>query len=248
MSTFFREHIIDIARVSSQTVVDTLNVHGVITFEHIYETSHFLKLCNKIGTVYSHPDADYKGITSIEYKPTPIAKPGLLGFTKKNLIPHTDRATVINPPFYTSLLCIKPAIDGGDTILVDGKKIYNEMKMNFTEELSILEKPDIAIFGRGKDQLVSAIFAEVDLLHSNKFLRFRYDDVSYFSAEAIESINIFLSLVYKYKHEFRLEYGQGYIVQNGRWLHGRSAFDGERLMYRVLINSSSANSDFGFSF
>jgi hypothetical protein len=35
---------------------------------------------------------------------------------------------------------------------------------------------------------------------------------------------------------FRLNAGQGYILDNHRWLHGRRAFTGQRVMYRVNGN------------
>lgn len=38
----------------------------------------------------------------------------------------------------------------------------------------------------------------------------------------------------RYRIEFRLSVGQGYAVQNGRWLHGRGRFSGNREMLRIL--------------
>jgi len=39
--------------------------------------------------------------------------------------------------------------------------------------------------------------------------------------------------------EFGLLAGGGYIINNRRWLHGRRAFTGERLIRRVLITETS---------
>ena len=32
---------------------------------------------------------------------------------------------------------------------------------------------------------------------------------------------------------FKLDEGHGYILDNHRWMHGRQAFTGERVMFRI---------------
>lgn len=43
-------------------------------------------------------------------------------------------------------------------------------------------------------------------------------------------------VIARHAHSVRLEQGQGYLLHNHRWLHGRHAFKGRRVMYRVLAN------------
>ncbi|MCK8494901.1 MULTISPECIES: TauD/TfdA family dioxygenase [Spirosoma] len=245
MDSFFLKHLIDVDKANEESILDALDKHGIITFNGIFEIDCFLDLCSKIGPLFNHPDADVNGLTQITHKVDGIDRPGVPGLTDKNLVPHTDRATVADPPFYTSLLCIKTAAHGGDTILADGKEIYDVMKNRFPSELSLLEQPDGAIFGRGSHQYSSAIFNSQG--SASKYIRFRYDDIAYFSAEIIQALSVFLTLVYQCQHVFKLDNGQGYIVQNGRWLHGRHSFEGDRLMNRALIDSKFGTMNFGFS-
>ncbi|WP_369797512.1 TauD/TfdA family dioxygenase [Nocardia sp. CNY236] len=35
---------------------------------------------------------------------------------------------------------------------------------------------------------------------------------------------------------FTLEPGDGYVLHNHRWLHGRTAFTGDRVMYRLSLD------------
>ena len=245
MDTFFSKYLVDVEHANEESILNALDKHGLITFNNLFEVDCFLELCDKIGPIFNHPDADANGLTQITNKVDGIDRPGVPGLTEKNLVPHTDRATVPDPPFYTSLLCIKAAVGGGDSILIDGKEIYTTMKSQFPLELSLLEKPDVAIFGRGTNQCSTAIFNSINSV--NKYIRFRYDDIAYFSAEIIQALNVFLTLVQKRQHVFKLDYGQGYIVQNGRWLHGRTSFEGQRLMNRALIDSKFGRMNFGFA-
>ena len=245
MDTFFLTHLIDVENANEEHIINALDKHGIITFDGVFEVDCFLELCEKIGPIFNHPDADSNGLTQITSKVDGIDRPGVPGLTEKKLVPHTDRATVPDPPFYTSLLCIKAALYGGDSILIDGQEIYTTMKSHFPMELSLLEKPDVAIFGRGNNQCSTAIFNSINSV--NKYVRFRYDDIAYFSAEIIQALNVFLTLVHERQHLFRLESGQGYIVQNGRWLHGRTSFEGQRLMNRALIDSKFGRINFGFA-
>jgi alpha-ketoglutarate-dependent taurine dioxygenase len=65
-------------------------------------------------------------------------------------------------------------------------------------------------------------------------MRFRHDDLARFSPAVISILPQLLELIHARTRRFTLNPGQGYILQNGRWLHGRTAFVGRRQMYRVL--------------
>lgn len=71
-------------------------------------------------------------------------------------------------------------------------------------------------------------------------LRFRYDSLGYYTAPVCTVLPIFLNLLERHTISFTLQKQQGYILQNGRWLHGRTAFRGEREMYRVLVCTDPA--------
>ena len=51
---------------------------------------------------------------------TPSSRVKTMGNTNKAVPPHTDEAFRYSPPGINILSCLKPAADGGDTVLVDG--------------------------------------------------------------------------------------------------------------------------------
>ncbi|MDL1912998.1 MAG: hypothetical protein FDW93_00505 [Bergeyella sp.] len=66
------------------------------------------------------------------------------------------------------------------------------------------------------------------------FLRFRNDKFGYFNTELNDLLHVFYELIEKYKIVFKMKKNQGYIINNGRFLHGRTEFIGFREMWRIL--------------
>lgn len=69
-------------------------------------------------------------------------------------------------------------------------------------------------------------------------MRFRYDERGYYSPHVVEVIPKLLELIEANTLFTQIEENQAYIVQNGRWLHGRTEFVGEREMIRILVKIS----------
>jgi hypothetical protein len=44
---------------------------------------------------------------------------------------------------------------------------------------------------------------------------------------------VLLAAIERHTHTFDLSPGQGYVVDNHRWLHGRDAYHGPRALYRL---------------
>jgi hypothetical protein len=75
------------------------------------------------------------------------------------------------------------------------------------------------------------VFEPVD---SGGCVRFRQDELARFSPAVTAVLPQLLEAIRRRTIRFALNVGQGYVVQNGRWLHGRSGFDGLREMHRIL--------------
>lgn len=48
-------------------------------------------------------------------------------------------------------------------------------------------------------------------------------------------------MIERHRVTMMLRPGQGYVLDNYRWLHGRGAFTGDRVFYRVHANPSTAS-------
>jgi hypothetical protein len=130
------------------------------------------------------------------------------------------------------MLCKSPAPIGGDSVLVDGYEIRAVLASRFPEALRELSRPASVVFGGGDAFHAGAIFEDGP---GGIHIRFRYDNLAYFSPPLIPLMPSFLSLLDERAFSFRLGAGQGYIVDNRRWLHGRTAFSGPREMHRLLV-------------
>lgn len=65
-------------------------------------------------------------------------------------------------------------------------------------------------------------------------IRFRQDDLARFSPGVTAVLPELLEVIRTRTVRFKLRAGQGYVLQNGRWLHGRTGFTGRRRMHRIL--------------
>jgi alpha-ketoglutarate-dependent taurine dioxygenase len=229
-------------RFSIEKVTAELTNHGIALIEKIPNSKEFLTICASLGNIFLHPDSEVNGLTQITN--TGIQRPEAPGLTNKSLYPHTDRASSNIVPSYTSLFCVKEAEEGGVTLLVDAREIYTEMKIHNFEDLMLLEKHDTVLFGTTGNLYSGSIFSTTE--YGKKYIRFRCDDVAYFSSQILSSLEKFRAAVKKFEYRVLLKKGQAYVIQNGRWLHGRTAYKGERLMYRALFDLKTGSNSFGF--
>jgi alpha-ketoglutarate-dependent taurine dioxygenase len=71
-------------------------------------------------------------------------------------------------------------------------------------------------------------------------LRYRRDDFAFFSSTVIKELGRFDDLAARCSFSIKLSAGEGYVINNRRWLHGREAFSGEREFLRLLVSDRSA--------
>ena len=67
-------------------------------------------------------------------------------------------------------------------------------------------------------------------------LRFRFDDGIQLSASLVDAFPLLREFIYAHARPVALEPGQCYIVDNHRFLHGRTSFTGSRELLRVLAH------------
>lgn len=219
---------------AEEQIVDALQRDGLVTFDAIKSTNELLHLCNRLGTIVQHRDADESGLTRIVKQPHIQSTNSYQAFTTCHLPLHTDGSSIPNPACLIVLWCVQPGEEGGKSLLADGKQIYQILAKEYPDVLQVLRTPDSAIFRGSVKPLYSSVFSMFE--NGNTYIRFRYDDMGYYSAPVIAILPTFLEILKKYTISLALKKGQGYIIQNGRWLHGRTTFQGEREVYRGLVN------------
>jgi hypothetical protein len=226
----FQAHYIDICEPSWRPrAVAELGERGLVTFTGITGHSALVALARQLMTIRPHRDAGPDGVTVITS--TQAEDSGYAGFTDAELIPHTDGSGVPDPPGLLLLACQQPAGEGGKTRIVDGASIISTLAELCPGALRALSAPRAAFFGEAGSHLG----AVVEPAGSGRTrIRLRLDDLAWFSADAANVIPLLRAVIACHTQTFRLCEGEGVLLSNTRWLHGRDSFTGRRIMLRIL--------------
>lgn len=205
--------------------------HGFALLDGLADAASLLRLARSIGTVVSHRDSGMDGVTVISDLGAEFLRRGFAGFSDRALNPHTDRSGVAHPPGLLLTSCRRPASMGGECVVVDGRAVYEHLAHSEPDALRAFRAPRSVLFG-GASGYLGSIFTEIE--DGRVAIRLRLDELAQFSPEVSCWLPALLGAVDRHAMTFTLHPGQGYILDNHRWLHGRRAFVGQRVLYRVL--------------
>lgn len=220
---------VDLREVDSTTrLVTGLAMHGAAIFHNAAGRDELLRLARQLATIRGHRDSGDDGVTTIARRSTPDLGVSFAGFTDQKLWPHTDGSAVARPPRVVMLSCIRPARTGGGALLVDGRSLHDQIARTDPALLKALSAPQAASFG-GPFGYRGPVFERN--AEGRITVRLRLDELGCISPKHLETLR---TLVAKRARVLELRAGDGYILLNDRWLHGRAPFTGDRLMLRVL--------------
>lgn len=211
-------------------LVATLRRDGMAMFDGAADRSGLTRFVGDVMHVWPHRDSDADGITTLHDRGDLARRPGLAGFGHDELPVHTESSTVERPPKLMMLVCVQGAGTGGQCRLVDGRQLYQELVSRDPELLADLSAPRSVLFG-GASGYLGSVFEE----HNGRTLvRLRLDDLARFSPQITRRLSAVRSLLRELEVAVTLTPGSGYLLCNTRWMHGRAAFTGDRLMFRLL--------------
>lgn len=231
-----------ISNVKQQLSADNFDYHvarqmldkeGIVFFQNLYTESLGEDIANLFGTIHNTLDSTGNGITEITEEKSGKNVRNSRAFTRLSLYPHTDRSPMRKPPRYLLNWVQEAAQHGGETLLVDGWLLYEEMEKDYPKDLSILQT-SIATFTDGINTHIDSIFKKDE--RGVISIRFRDDDCVLFADDAKPSVDCLRALIRKNLLTFELKTGDAYLLDNTRWLHGRNAYTGHRLICRLHIN------------
>ena len=229
--------ILDAALFEPLALRERLGQSGLVFFEDIAE-ARLAATLSELGSVCAHPDADEQGTTTLQISRGRGAGPvqdGKLGLTPGALFPHTDRSVMDAPPAILAFWCVSPARNGGLSTFVDGRRIYERLRRDRPDAIAILETPGHFLFRYGDTFCSHSVFEPVP--GGRRRLRFRRDNFFYATPSAWRHLERLLALIEENTIQLLLGAGQGYVVQNSRWLHGRTRFLGSRTCKRLLVEA-----------
>ncbi|BCB86596.1 TauD/TfdA family dioxygenase [Phytohabitans suffuscus] len=215
---------------SRRAIVAGLASHGIVLLRGGNGRESLIRAGRSLLTIRLHRDSDDDGVTTIVQRPVPEGS-SVTGFSDRALWPHTDGSAVERPPRVLMLGCIQPAQAGGHSHVVDGRTLYDEIARTDLAMLTALSTPRSAYFGGGLGHL-GAVFQEIE--NDRMAIRIRFDALARFSPVVTPYIGRLRALAQDRTITLDLREGDGYVVLNDRWLHGRSQFSGERTMLRIV--------------
>lgn len=209
---------------------------GAVKVKKLLNDKHALTLAKSLGNIVHNSNANEYGIVKLmPLKCVPPQK-NHTGFTKSSLYPHTDRSPLEKPPNLIFLWCKIPENkNGGIPVLVDCKSLAKDFSKNDPKSFNNLMIPGTTTFNDGIKSYKGAIFEKS--IEKYITVRFRHDSCVFFNGEILDSVLCFMKYIEKHSIFLKLSHDEGYIIQNNRWLHGRTSFNTNRLVCRIHINS-----------
>jgi alpha-ketoglutarate-dependent taurine dioxygenase len=212
-------------------LITDLTSAGLALVEDVHDDPTLLTLARSLATVMPHRHGDPNGITVLCDRGPVAHRDGFAGFGTDALAVHTDRSGLPEPPGLVMTVCRQTAHHGGESLLVDGRAVYADMAEHHPDALTALAAPRSVLFGGAAGYLGAIITHRPDERVS---LRLRWDSLARFCPDVARVLPVLRAVVDRHTTEIALRPGQGYVVDNHRWLHGRRAFTGPRAMSRVL--------------
>ena len=213
---------------------------GVALLAGVPGPAALLRLAEALGTAVPHRDSGPDGVTVIEDRGA--AGGAWAGFSRQGLHPHTDRSGVASPPGLVLTVCGREPVSGGEALLVDGRAVYAELAARDPRALAAFSVPRNALFGGGGGHLGSAFTTSGNLTA----IRLRLDALVRFAPALLEHLPVLRRAIAAHTVTVPLAAGDGYVINNRRWLHGRHSFAGPRALYRVTADAHAGTVPSGF--
>ncbi|MFF4534310.1 TauD/TfdA family dioxygenase [Streptomyces sp. NPDC001407] len=228
----FTAHYVDIQSPRAEEMVqERLRDTGLITLDGFTSRSTVRDFAARIMDIAPHRDSDPDGLTTIRDTRRHAHLAGYGGFGTGELAPHTERSGVPTPPRLMLLVCGTPAHYGGTCLLTDGRAVYSDIAARRREAIVALGKPRTAFFGAGNGHATQVFTEHPD---GRVSVRLRLDGLGRFSPIVQPHLPHLRVALTAYQIRLPLAAGQGYLLDNERWLHARDAFTGSRLCWRAL--------------
>ena len=201
-----------------------------------------IKFANTFGTMISQ-NIDEKKIVSVKpnvHKLKKFKKDNAkkkLRYHQTNLggSIHSDGPQLIQPPNYVLMTCLNQSSEGGDSIIVNTKKIFQNLKKNKPKILRTL-KEKFLFDQRGFYKKKFKVLNKPIFQNTSKDIKFRYlrdyilsgyelkkKSLSLKKKQAMSCLDEMLSSK-KFQIKYKLKIGEMIIINNNVLAHGRTGF------------------------
>lgn len=204
---------------------------GLVTFSGLASREAVLSLVSRLMTLTPHRDSDHDGLTTIRDTGCQAHRPGFAGFSSGELAAHTERSSVPLPPRLMLLVCVTEPETGGESLLADGQAVYADLRAQAPAAAEMLSRPRSVYFGGGDGHLSQVFTPQYDGCVG---IRLRQDGLARWSPLSRPYLKSLQAAISRHQHRLPLHAGEGYLLDNHRWLHARTSYAGDRQCWRAL--------------
>jgi hypothetical protein len=216
---------------AEEKIAGRLRDTGLVTVDGLASRIAVLAFATRFMNLVPHRDSDSDGLTTIRDTRRHAHRAGFAGFGNGPLDPHTERSGTPNPPRLMLLVCGQAAETGGECLLTDGQAVHCDVFTGEREAGGALAQPRTAFFGAGDGHATQVFTVHDDLRVS---VRLRFDGLARWNPIVQPYLPRLRAAAGRHQVRLDLAPGQGYLLDNERWLHARRAFTGDRLFWRAL--------------
>ncbi|RDW72324.1 uncharacterized protein DSM5745_07496 [Aspergillus mulundensis] len=212
-----------------QGIQEDFYEHGIAFLKDCDEVK-LGQLANQLGEVVRprNEKTSGTGISNIRYDPSLEGK----GYSSEELYFHTDRSGWDLPPRILVSTLKSKSTDGGASMLANTSRILRDIKEQGEDFYKLLTNAKYSSF-RSDD----GVFVPRPIYDETTGLfRFRFDDGIQLSAAIVIRFPQLFETIYRNSFAVALQQGQGYLLDNHKFLHGRTSFTGTRELLRALVN------------
>ena len=225
-------HYVDLTSADAEArVAERLRDTGLIIFDGLAGRRSVLAFATRIMAMTPHRDSDSDGLTTIHDVPGTCGRAGYAGFGCGELLAHTEGSSLTAPPRLMLLACQRPADQGGECLLADGRAVHADLSTRSHEAAVMLSRPRTVFFGAGDGHCTQVFTVHPD---GRVTLRLRQDELARWSPLAAPHLSALREVITRHQSRLLLAPGQGYLLDNHRWLHVRNQFTGDRSYLRAL--------------
>src|ERR1700677_3087808 len=173
-------------------------------------------------------------------------------YTSAAIGPHTDGTYSIDSPGYQMFHCLKFDGTGGDSTLVDGFKVADQIRKTDPLAFEVLSSVKVPAQYLGDGVHLRAEHPVIGLDHNGGYAQIAYNnyDRAPFSlprtrmAAFYRALKLFNELINDpaYEITMRLAPGTALLFDNWRTLHGRRAYQGYRRLCGAYLNKEDVES------
>ncbi|MGW8557358.1 TauD/TfdA family dioxygenase [Streptomyces tubercidicus] len=234
--TFFTDHYVNVRGTQAdEAITAQLRETGLVTIDGLPNRHQVLAFATRLMGITSHPHSAPDGLTLIRDTGSHAHRAGFAGLSSGELQAHTERSGTPEPPRLMLLVCLRPTATGGDVLLADGRHVYDRLVKSCREAAIALARPRTASFGAGAGAGAGHTTQVITAHAGGRIsLRLRQDGLARWSPVIQPYLPHLRGAIANSQHRITLQAGQGYLLDNHRWLHARTSFSGDRQLLRAL--------------